>query len=448
MVRTLKRLDLFCLLLSFLLTQSLSGNEPESQVKSASYEVNKILDLSVDSPITPAVFSYLTEAYDYAIKTSHQMVLIRMNTPGGLVSTTKEILSLIGDSRIPTVIWITPEGASATSAGAIISSGAHQLYMSGGTNIGAATPILPGGKDETNKDLKSKAVNDLVALVESLSQLRGRNPEHYAEMIKEASSYSSKQALEKNIVDGVVSTQNDLFEAMNGRLIVLKGKKLTLSMNRPELTSFEMDLGQILLNIMSDPNFAYILFILGAALIYFELQAPGTFIAGSLGVACLILSGIGFHILPVNFGAFGLIILSFVLLILEAFVTSFGLLSLAGIASLVTGSLFLFRTDEAYIEVSRLLIASVSLSVGLFIAAMGLFWFKDAQKNRVQDNYYSMEGMQGTVVHVLKGGAGELHRYQIKISGEVWNALSESEYEEGDTCVVKNKSDGDLNLMI
>lgn len=448
MVRTLNRVYLILFLFCFSMNQTLSAVGPEEESQPVPYGVEKILDLSIDSPITPAVFSYLTEAYEYGVKHSYHMILIRMNTPGGLVSTTKEILSLIGDSAIPTVIWITPEGASATSAGAIISAGAHLLYMSGGTNIGAATPILPGGKDETNKDLKSKAVNDLVALVESLSLLRGRNPEHYAEMIREASSYSSKQALEKNIIDGIVSTQKDLIEAMDGRSVSLKGKQLKLSVNQPVLTAFEMDLGQVLLNIMSDPNFAYILFILGAALIYFELQAPGTFIAGSLGVACLILSGIGFHILPVNFGAFGLIILAFVLLVLEAFVTSFGLLSIAGIASLVTGSLFLFRTDEAYIEVSRLLIASVSLSVGLFIAAMGLFWLRDAKKNRVPDNYYSMAGMQGTIVNVIDGQQGDYHRYQIKISGEVWNALSESRFEKGDTCKVKHKNEHDLNLII
>ena len=401
------------------------------------HPVKKILNLDVDSSINPATYSFLKTGYGKAERESYDLVLVKLNTPGGLVSTTKDIITLFGDSEVPTVVWVNPEGASATSAGAIISSAAHFLYMAGGSNIGAATPIASQGQD-IESDSKSKAVNDLVALVKSLAQLRGRNQEKFGKMIEEAASYQAQEALELNIIDGVVSTEQELIEDLQGRMTYLKGHQIKIQIEQPSFHTLEMDFGQRLLNIFADPNMAYILFVLGAALLYLEMQVPGTFIAGSIGVICLVLAGIGFQILPLNFGAFGLILVAFVLMVLELYVTSFGLLSISGIICLILGSLFLFRTEDSYIGMSKLLIITTASTIGAFILGLGIYWIRDTKKNKQKDNYYDVAGKQSTIVKVLDSEEEGMFYYQVKISGELWKAKSTDEYQPGQVCVIKN----------
>ena len=222
----------------------------QSEESPRSFVVNQILELSVDSSINPAVYNYLSSGYKKAKEENYQLLLIKLNTPGGLVSTTKQILALIGESDIPTVIWVTPEGASATSAGAIIASGAHVLMMSKGTNIGAATPIQLS-QDIKEGDAKNKAVNDLVALVQGLAKARGRNPEGFAKMISEAASFDSTEAMEKKLIDGVVSTRAELLNFISGRNIIHKGVSYKLSAENPNFDLLEMDLGQKLLNVFA-----------------------------------------------------------------------------------------------------------------------------------------------------------------------------------------------------
>ncbi|MCO4795647.1 MAG: ATP-dependent Clp protease proteolytic subunit, partial [Bacteriovoracaceae bacterium] len=188
-----------------------------------SLEIHKIIQLDIESSINPATFNYLSQGFIQAKKNKSDMILVTMNTPGGLVTTTKKILTLFGDSNTPVVVWIKPEGASATSAGAIIASGAHGLYMSEGTNIGAATPIQMSG-DIKQKDMKSKAINDLVALVQSLAETRGRNAKLFGEMIEKASSFKSKEAAEKNLIDGIANTESELIEKLDGRIFHIKGQ--------------------------------------------------------------------------------------------------------------------------------------------------------------------------------------------------------------------------------
>lgn len=412
--------------------------------------VNKILTLTIDSSINPATYNYLVSGYEKAKSEDFDLVLIKLNTPGGLVSTTKNILTLIGSNKKATAVWITPEGASATSAGAIIAAGSHLLFMANGTNIGAATPINMSAKD-LNKDLRSKAVNDLVALVTSLAQTRGRNQEMFANMIRDASSYTSNEAKEEKLIDGIVNDHKQLGEQLNNKSIVLQGVQKTITVQSPKFVNFDMDAGQKLLNILADPNMAYVLFILGAALLYLEFQTMGGFIAGAIGIICLLLAGIGFQILPLNFGAFSLIILAFILFVIEIFVTSYGILSLAGFASLITGSLFLFRTDDAYIQISKALIFTTSGIVGFFIMLVGLFIVRDIRKNKASKNYYSLGGKQATVVSTTEepSSHNDFYYYQIRVAGEIWKARSKNQYEKGDRCKIKEgPTNNDLTLSI
>lgn len=408
--------------------------------------IQKILELDVTSSINPATLSYLKAGQKKAQTESYDLVLLKLNTPGGLVTTTKEILTLMGESEIPWVVWITPEGASATSAGAIIASGSHLLYMSEGTNIGAATPIQMGKDIDKESDMRKKAVNDLVALVQSLSETRGRNATLFGEMIAKASSFKSKEAKEKNLINGIANSQGELFEQLDSAKLRLKGNDYQLSLKNPQLNIMPMDMGQKLLNVFADPSTAYVLFLIGAALIYLEFQAAGGFIAGGLGAFFLLLAGIGFQVLPLNFGALGLMILSFVLFVMEAFITSYGILSIAGLASLITGSLFLFRTDDAYLSLSTSFILAVVAAITSFLGICLYFIVKE-RKNIGKEKFNSPMEKPGTIVKYLRKEK-DLHLYQAKFGGEFWNVLSKIELESGDQVKALERDPSTMNFNV
>ncbi|OFZ70238.1 MAG: hypothetical protein A2451_02490 [Bdellovibrionales bacterium RIFOXYC2_FULL_39_8] len=198
-----------------------------------------------------------------------------------------------------------------------------------------------------------------------------------------------------------------------------------------------MDLGQKILDMFANPSMAYILFLIGAALIYLEMQAPGGFIAGSIGAIFLVLAGIGFQILQLNIGALGLIVLSFVMFILEIYVTSYGILALAGLAALTFGSLFLFRSDNTYLELSRSLIFSSVASVAFFLLLIGFFVAKDiiGKKKKNKGEFFSLAGQKAIIVSNL-ATTDNMHHYLVKISGEIWKAQSDIKYNIGDSCEV------------
>lgn len=430
-------------LFSFLISLGSWAQTSSIQVKESvvqDWNVKQVLKVEINSSINPATYNYLKVAFQKVKKEGHQLLLITMNTPGGLVSTTKQILTLFGKDDVPVVIWIAPGGASATSAGAIISSGAHVLFMAEGTSIGAATPIEMSG-DIKAKDARKKAINSLVSLVESLSDARGRNQEMYAKMVKEAASFNATDAQEKNIIDGVVNSLPELIKALQGRKINLKGHAYTLNVQSPTITSLSMDLGQKLLDTLANPSMAYVLFLIGAALLYLELQSPGGFIAGGIGAVCLLLAGIGFQILPLNFGALGLILLAFVLFLLEAYIISYGMLTLAGLIALTAGSLFLYRTDEVYLQMSTALIFSTVASIGIFVLFLGYYLAKDWKNRKTGEisDYNSPIGKQGHIIEVLPSEEEGIFYYQIKVGGEFWKAKSNKHLQINDQCEIKKQ---------
>ena len=409
-----------------------------------SYEVKQISILDVNSSINPATFNYLKTNLTKLTEQKGDLAILKLDTPGGLVTTTKDIITLIGKTKVPFIVWITPEGASATSAGAIIASSAHLLVMSEGTNIGAATPVGLG-KDIEKSDGKAKAVNDLVALVKSLSKARGRNADRFAEMISKASSFDSQTALKEKIINGIVNTQADLISFLNDKEVKVLGKDLKITINpNVEIKNFEMDPGQKILDIFANPMFAYILFVIGAALLYLEVQAPGGFVAGAIGAVCLVLAAIGFQVLPLNFGALGLIVLSFVLFILEAYITSYGILTLGGIASLVFGSLFLFRTENAYLDIQLPMILSVVAAIVIYVIIIAMVIIKTRKK---QQHFFKNKDTFG---HILKfiGMDGDRFMYQVKVNGEIWNTTTDSEFTANEKVKVTDQDDEHTKVLI
>jgi membrane-bound serine protease (ClpP class) len=403
-------------------------------------QIKTVWSLKIVSTINPATFHTLEKAFKKIIKPENSIFLIQLNTPGGFVSTTKKIVELIGESPVPVVIWIGPEGASATSAGALISSSAHFLYMSPGSNIGAATPIGLGG-DIKESDGRSKAINDLVAFTTSLSQLRGRNAKGYELMIKVAKSYTAQQALKENIIDGISPSISDLLKAIDLKKVKLQGREIQIQIDSSlEVKEIEKSFVDELLDIFSNPQTAYLLFLLGAALVYFELQAPGGFIAGGLGVIFLILAAIGFQVLPINWGAFSLIILAFILFILEVYIISYGLLSIAATASLVFGSLILFETSDSYLAVNKTIIFSSALGILSFVGFVA--WQMLRYKKNDRSDIFESIGMIGEVFEV------QPDYFLIKVSGSFWKAHSKDKLAKGDKVEVISKNKDHLILEI
>ncbi len=407
--------------------------------KTEEYLIRKITFLPIQSSINPATYHFIKSELKKLSFDNGDFAIIKMNTPGGLVTTTKDILTLMGESDFPIAVWITPEGASATSAGAIISSGAHFLFMSEGTNIGAATPIDVSG-DIEKKDAKAKAVNDLSALVSSLAKSRGRDHKNFELMITEAKSFDANQAKKEKIIDDIINSNNELIEAISDSQVRLKDKNLKIKLSdNLKFQTAKMGVGISLLNIFAHPTTAYLLFLIGAALIYFEIQAPGGFIAGGLGAVALILAAIGFQVLPLNFGALGLIILSFVLFVLEIYITSYGILALCGVCSMIFGSLFLFDTPDSYLAIDPIMIFSASLAVILYTLGVGYLIFKTPRDRK----FFEEKNKRGHVTKILDK---ENHLYQVKVEGEIWNAKSNQELNENDNIIVTNKESMTLKI--
>ena len=405
------------------------------------YKINEISTLSINSAITPATYDYLAQHLKLLPKTS--LVVIKMNTPGGLINTTKDIITLIGREKRPIAIWITPEGASASSAGAIIASAAHFIFMSPGTNMGAATPVGMG-EDIKEGDSRNKAMNDLTAMVRSLSNSRGRPAAPFEKMITKAESYTDAESLKLGIINGVVSSQYDIVTSIKDQKFKLDGVERTLSFDSSlNYKEYELTLGQTILEVLANPSTAYFLFLIGVALIYFELQAPGGLIAGSIGACFLILAGISFQVLPLDWGSMGLMAIGIVLLILEVFITSYGILSIAGLAAFIMGSLFLFHGDEGFITIDYPVIFSTLGGVALALGIIIWYLWKDNKKVKKNTNFFMPTGQKGVVLSKLPN-----NEYQIKVRGEIWRGTSDDQLDLNDPVIVETVDSNKLYIKI
>lgn len=404
------------------------------------FTVKEIASFEINSAISPATFRYLERVKGLSAETA---ILIKLNTPGGLVSTTKDILTLLGSQARPVIIWVTPEGGSATSAGAILSTAAHFIYMNEGTNIGAATPIGLGGDIKEN-DQRSKAVNDLVALVKSLSESRGRPEAPFKAMIESAKSFTANEALKLKFIDGIVFHRSDIVKNMNAKTVTIQGQKTLISIDPSfEWKEMELDLADEVLAVIAHPSTAYILFILGVALIYFELQAPGGYIAGSLGVICLLLAALAFQVLPLNWVGLGLLLVGIIFLVLEIYITSYGILALAGIGSFIAGSLFLFDSKEAWLMVNYQVLYSTLAAVTLSVGLLSWYLVRENKKVGHTSDFFIPLNETGVIMTELSSGL-----YQIKVRGEIWKATCSERLQIHDNVQVVKQSDKDHLILI
>ncbi|MBW2331042.1 MAG: nodulation protein NfeD [Deltaproteobacteria bacterium] len=376
--------------------------------------------VKVSGTINPGLAEYLIRSMEKASMEGAGCLVIQLDTPGGLALSMRSIVMAMLASEIPVVVFVSPSGARAASAGVMITLAADIAAMAPGTNIGAAHPVTLGQK-KMDKTMGEKLVNDMVAYTKSIAEKRGRNSEWAEKAVRESVSVTEKEALELKVIDLIAEDLKDLLEKIDGRELKDKGTLHTKGVKRVILTE---GLRDKILKTLSDPNIAYLLMMIGMAGVYFELSHPGAIFPGVVGAISLILAFFAFQTLPVNYAGILLIVLALILFILEMKVTSYGLLSVGGIISLFLGSLMLFEGDAPEMRLSwRVLIPTVIMVSGFFVAVAGLVFRSQISKPRTGDK--GLIGEVGVVKERLAPGG------KIFVHGELWNAEAPEPIEAG-----------------
>ncbi|MBU2446297.1 MAG: nodulation protein NfeD [Bacteroidetes bacterium] len=377
----------------------------------------KIYLLTIDGAINPASTEYIQEGIKAAVDDDAECVIIKLNTPGGLLKSTRVIVTEFLQAKIPIVVYVHPQGSQAASAGVFVTMAAHIAAMAPGTNIGAAHPVSLQGQQDSI--MMEKATNDAAAFIRTISEKRKRNIEWGEDAVRKSLSITETEALEKNVIDIVATSVDDLIQKLDGRKVeTIEGEKEINSVGA-EIIPYDMSFKHKLLNTLSDPNIAYILFMLGLYGLLFELYNPGSIFPGVVGGICIILAFYSFHTLPINYAGLALIIFAIILFILEIKVVSHGILTIGGTISLILGSIMLIDSDSTleFVKISWQIIALfVVLTVVFFVFAIGLGI--KAQRKKVTTGIEGLLLEEGFVVSDLKPIG------TIQIHGEIWNAES------------------------
>ena len=377
----------------------------------------RVIDvLTLEGAIQPITAEIFRKAIDHAEKDGREALIVRLDTPGGLDSSMRDIIKRILISEVPVVVYVAPPGARAASAGTFIAYAAHVSAMSPGTSIGAATPVQMGGGD-IQKDLGNKVKNDAVSYIRSLATQRGRNADWAEKAVREGGSLPEAEALKMKVVDLVARDLPGLLTALDGRTVLVNGAPRTLHTKGATTNEFKPSWRQMLLSRIVDPNIAYILFILGFYGLLFELSNPGAVLPGIVGGICLLLAFLAFQALPVNLTGVFLIMFAMVLFLVDIKAQSHGLLTMGGVVSLVLGSLILLGGGTGVARISLVVVGTVVTVTVLFFAfVVGAGW--RAQRRKAVTGWEGLIGERGEAVTAL-----EPHG-KVFVHGEYWNAES------------------------
>ena len=383
-------------------------------------ERNSAMVIELEGAINPGTDLFATRGIKQAQKNGYSLVIIRLDTPGGLDTSMRSIIKAMLNSTVPVVVYVAPRGARAASAGVMITIAAHVAAMAPQTNIGAAHPVSAGGK-EINKTMSEKVVNDMVAYARSIAKDRKRNQEWVEKAIRESVSITADVAVKQNVVDLVASDIDELLTLLDGREIMLDKGKLTLQTKDLKIVYVTPGWRDKILNTISNPNIAYILMMIGLAGLYFELSHPGAILPGVVGAISLILAFFSFQTLPVNYAGLLLIALAIIFFIAEIKVTSYGLLSLAGLISLTLGSIMLFEN----VGVSLRLMMPTIVLIGGFFVGIAFLAFR-AYRRKPKGGRDGLIGESGVVEEKIDPEG------LIFAHGEYWKATSNEVVEEGE----------------
>lgn len=410
---------------------------------SAPLRAADILAIDVKDAISPPIATYIIESIDEAVETNKAAIVIRLDTPGGLDTAMRDIIQKEMNASVPVVVYVSPKGARAASAGALLTLASDVAAMAPGTNIGAAHPVNIGGSGETEgKDstMAEKVTNDAVAYARSIARERGRSEQWAEDIVRKSISTPAQDALEKGVIDIVAHDMDDLLTQLDGRKIKKNLSTFILKTKDANVVIKPMGFRERFLAILSNPNIAYILMLIGLAGLYFEFSNPGAILPGVIGGISLILAFFAFQTLPVNYAGFGLILLAVIMFIAEIKVPSYGLLTVGGIISMVLGSLLLFRTPELYAQVSLGVILPVTLFFAAFFAVT-IYLVVKAQRTVSKVGAGAILGETAEVYAWNEDGTGKVFCH-----GEYWNARGPAELKPGEKVIVTDLSGLDLKV--
>ncbi len=405
--------------------------------------------LEVKGAIGPATRDYVLNGIEHARETGAELVILEMDTPGGLDSAMRDIIKGILGSSVPVVTYVSPSGSRAASAGTYILYASHVAAMAPATNLGAATPVqigggvpsppIPGDEQDPDSDqtaaaddeeasegdspelsgtaMERKTVHDAAAYIRGLAELRGRNAEWAERAVREAVSLTAEAALEENVIDVVAIDVTELLEAIDGMSVKLGNETVEISSDSLMVEIYEPDWRTRFLMVITDPNIAYLLMLAGAYGLLLEGYNPGAFVPGIVGAICLLLALFAFQVLPVNYAGLALIALGVALMVAEAFAPSFGVLGLGGIVAFVFGSVILMDTDVPGFAISRVLIGTLAAVGGTLMLALMLFLVRSRRRPVVSGT----ESMLGEMAEALEAFTTT---GTVFVRGERWKAMT------------------------
>ena len=374
-------------------------------------EQSEVYIIQVADAISPGTADYIKSGIETAEEKGAACLIIELDTPGGLAESMRLIVQDILGSRVPVVVFVYPGGARAASAGVMITMAADVAAMAPGTNIGAAHPVGAGGQ-EIDETMSEKIINDMVAQAKSVAETRNRNAKWVEDAIRESVSVTETEALKENIIDLIATDTDDLIKQLNGRELKDRG---ILKLDNVKKVSIKETLRTKILKTISNPNIAYILMMIGLAGLYFEFSHPGSIFPGVIGAIALILAFFAMQTLPVNYAGILLIVLAIIFFIMEMKITSYGLLSVAGVVSLLLGSLMLFKGSTPDMKVSlQVVLPTIVIISGFFVAVAGLVFRAQISKPTTGSS-----GLVGEIGIVKKALTPE---GKVFVHGELWNA--------------------------
>ena len=390
----------------------------------------EVLKIVINDTIHPITDEYIGRALAQAQAQKAQALLIEINTPGGLADSTRDIIEKILASPVPVVIYVTPSGSRAASAGFFILEAADVAAMAPGTNTGAAHPVMIGG-GKMDDVMKEKVENDSAALMRSVTSKRNRNVDVAESAVRQSKSFTDQEALSQHLIDYVASSDDDLFRQMEGKVVKrFDGQSVTLNLMGQAIRPFEMTLKQRILGYLMDPNVAFILLAIGALALYAEFNHPGAVVPGTVGVVFILLAAFALNLLPTRFAALALIVGAFALFAAEAKFVTHGVLTTGGIVLLTLGGLLLVDAPIPEMRVHFVTALAVSIPLGIITAFLMTLAVR-AHRNKVVTGVQGLIGEVGTAQGVLAPLG------KVFVHGEIWDAVSSSPIPAGSKVVVQ-----------
>jgi len=400
----------------------------------------------VDGSINPGSADYISQAIDVSVSDGAEALVIELDTPGGLVDSTRTIVQAILNAGLPVIVYVSPSGGHAGSAGVMITLAANIAAMAPGTNIGAAHPVMGGGQ-EIDENLQKKITNDTAAFVETIANRRQRNTDWAIKAVRDSVSITEEKALKLKVIDMIAIDINELLEKSHGREVEVMGEKRKLELKDVQVVELKTGMKHRILMTLADPNLAYILMIIGALGLYIEFSHPGLIFPGVIGAMAIILFLLSIQTLPINSAGLLLIGLGLILFVVEIKVTSYGLLTIGGLVCLTLGSLFLFDVPEQIFDYKTfqlrvawgLILPSVA-TLGAFVLFVAYVVLR-AQRKKPYTGEEGLLGATGKATSDFADGEGK-----IFVHGEYWRAVSDEPISKGDKIEVVESRNLDLKV--